>query len=198
MGGVQLIKINKQNDALIVVDVQKDFCSGGTLAVHDGDAVVPAINELELFFEKIVFTRDWHPVNHFSFSETPQFIDKSWPAHCVANTDGAAFHNDLIIPKQAMIVNKGTQKEIEEYSAFQNSDLAVNLQNLDIKRLFICGLATDYCVKNTALDAKNEEFEVFCLIDACRAVNIPVGTEEAAINEMKQASIKIIQINFLS
>jgi nicotinamidase/pyrazinamidase len=152
--------INKDHDVLIVVDVQNDFCPGGALGVQEGDKIIPAINRLIQEFTHVVFTRDWHPVNHISFSNDPQFVDKSWPVHCVAETDGAQFHPDLSIPADAIIVSKATKEEVEAYSCFQDTDLASRLMEMTIQRIFICGLATDYCVKFTTLDALKAGFDV--------------------------------------
>ncbi|NUM54900.1 MAG: nicotinamidase [Candidatus Hydrogenedentes bacterium] len=179
-------------DALIVVDVQNDFCPGGALAVADGDGVVAGINRLLPLFSVTVFTRDWHPANHCSFSDHPEYVDKSWPAHCVANTPGARFHTDLTLPDDAMIVSKGTDASKEAYSGFDGTALAESLRDANVGRVFVCGLATDYCVKATALDAVRNGFETYVIDDLCRGVDIPPGTARAAIEAMMSAGAHVI------
>jgi nicotinamidase/pyrazinamidase len=179
------------SDALVVVDVQKDFCSGGALAVPGADEIVPVINRLIPKFEKVVLTRDWHPADHLSFSTEPEFRDKSWPAHCVADSPGAQFHEELQAPENAIVVNKGTQPDKEAYSAFEGTGLATELEKRGIDRIFVCGLATDYCVKNTALDGRKNGFEVVVIRDAIRGVDNPPGSADAAIEAMKEAGVKV-------
>lgn len=179
-------------DALIVVDVQNDFCSRGALAVPDGDAVIPIINTVLDKFGAVVFTRDWHPPDHCSFAKSPQYVDGSWPVHCVRDTKGAAFHPHLAVPTNATVVNKATDREPDAYSGFDGTGLAKQLRDKGVKRVFVCGLATDYCVKATALDARVADFEVFVLLDACRAVDNPAGTGAAAVAEMENAGIVCI------
>ena len=177
--------------ALIVVDVQRDFCPGGMLAVEDGDAIVPAINELARRFECSVFTRDWHPPNHCSFSHEPRFVDGSWPPHCVAGTDGARFHPDLRVTGKSHIVSKGADPAKEAYSAFQDTDLTHWLQGKDITHVAVCGLATDYCVKETALDAVKNGFTAEVLHDLCRGVDNPKGSVDQALDSLKTAGVTI-------
>ncbi|MCP4644390.1 MAG: nicotinamidase [bacterium] len=179
------------SDAIIVVDVQNDFCPGGALGVTGGDAIVPVINGLLMKFEHFVFTRDWHPQDHCSFSDEPEFIDGSWPVHCVQDSPGAAFHGDLHVPLNATVVSKATDAEAEEYSSFQASSLAEDLRAKGVTRVFVCGLATDYCVRATALDALKEGFDVIVLEDACRGVDVPAGSAQAAIDEMRQAGVTV-------
>lgn len=179
-------------DALIVVDVQKDFCPGGALAIADGDAVVPAINALTPKFAHVIYTRDWHPESHCSFSDAPAYVDKSWPVHCVAHTDGAAFHDDLLVASAAPVINKGTACEAEAYSGFQGTSLLRNLRDKGAERLFVCGLATDYCVKHTVLDGLRSAFAVFVIEDAVRAVDVPPGTGAAALAEMTAAGAVLL------
>jgi len=182
----------KNTDALIVVDVQNDFCTGGTLAVMNAEDIIPIINNrLIPKFDTIVFTRDWHPENHISFSNKPKFVDGSWPSHCVANTKGSEFNKDLHITKDAIIINKGDNKDLEAYSGFDNTNLANELKEIGISRVFICGLATDYCVKSTAIDAKKNGFATILLEDATRGVDIPSGSVVIAIQEMKNKEIII-------
>lgn len=191
------LKIDKAHDALIVVDVQNDFCPGGALAVNQGHQVIPIVNRLTPGFHHVIFTRDWHPPDHVSFSSNPQYTDKSWPPHCVAGSPGAQLHPDLQVPQRALIVNKGTLKDREEYSAFQRSDLEENLRRLGINRLFICGLATDYCVKNTALDAVASGFHVIVVEDAIRGVDIPRGNAKAALEQMLATGVQVAASNSL-
>ena len=179
-------------DALIVVDVQNDFCPGGALPVDEGHHVVPIINLLLRRFDLVVFTRDWHPHNHCSFGDPPEFTDGSWPEHCRANSPGAEFHGDLRVPVDAIIVNKGTDPDQEAYSGFQGTPpLADELRQRGVTRIFVCGLATDYWVKDTALDGLAAGFDVFLVENACRGVNFPEGSVTAAVEEMRRAGIKI-------
>lgn len=179
-------------DALIAVDVQNDFCPGGSLAVKDGDRVVPVLNRLTPKFSAVVLTRDWHPADHCSFAKDPKFVDKSWPPHCVQNTKGAAFHPDLKVPRNAIIVSKGADPRKEAYSGFQGSDLAKTLRKKGITRVFVGGLATDYCVKATVQDAIREGFRAVLILDAARGVDLPAGHAEQAVAEMRQAGAKVI------
>ncbi len=186
------IKIGPE-DALIVVDVQNDFLPGGSLAVAGGDEVVAPLNKVMGLFSTRVFTRDWHPAGHVSFSDPPEFVDKSWPSHCVQDTEGAKFHKDLNVPDDAIIISKGDDKELEAYSGFQGTDLAKRLKGRGIKRVFVGGLATDYCVKATALDAMSSGFEAMVIEDACRGVDVPEGTARAAIKVMARSGAAMVQ-----
>ncbi|MBN2311831.1 MAG: nicotinamidase [Candidatus Hydrogenedentes bacterium] len=183
----------KPTDALIVVDVQNDFCPGGALPVVDGDAVVPVINRLLARTRHPVFTRDWHPANHCSFSDAPEFVDGSWPAHCVQNTPGAAFHPGLDVPEDARVVDKATDPSYEDYDGFQGTTLGDELRERGVDRVFICGLATDYCVKNTVLGARREGFEVVVVEDGCRAIDVPPGTAAQALAEMRRAGATVCE-----
>lgn len=178
--------------ALFVVDVQNDFCPSGSLAVAGGDQVVPVINRLLPRFDTVVYTRDWHPANHISFAAQPQFIDQSWPVHCVAGTPGAAFHPGLQVREDAIIVNKATAVAQEAYSAFQGTDLAERLRSLGVDTLYLTGLATDYCVKATARDGLREGFRVLVIRDAVRGVDVPPGSADQALAEMARAGAEII------
>jgi len=180
------MKVN-ESDALIVVDVQNDFCPGGALAVLGGEGVVRVINPLQMKFDKLYFTRDWHPQDHCSFSDEPAFTDMSWPVHCVQDSPGAEFHGDLHVPSDATIISKGTDPDLEAYSGFQDTDLAAQLRAEGVTRVFVAGLATDYCVKATALDAHNAGFETILVEDGCRGVGD--DTAKAALAEMRQAGI---------
>lgn len=187
-----------EKDALIGVDLQNDFCGGGALAVADGDAVIPVINALIPRFEHVVFTRDWHPANHCSFSEDPQWVDGSWPVHCVANTEGARFHPQLRIPDRARIESTAANPEAEAYSGFDGTELAEYLRAVGVTRVFVGGLATDYCVKETALDARKEGFDTVLLEDAVRGVDNPPGTAAQAIEEMRHAGVEVIRSEAIS
>ncbi len=180
-------------DALIVLDVQKDFCAGGSLAVPDGDLVVPIINRLQELFTTVIFSRDWHPPGHVSFSAEPKFVDGSWPKHCLAGSDGAAFHPDLHVPLHAIVVSKGTKKDRDAYSVFEAGDLAQTLRDQQIERLFVVGLATNYCVKETSLAAIKEGFTVVVISDACRGLDIPKGAVSKALDEMSKAGVLITE-----
>ena len=180
-------------DALIVMDVQKDFCTGGALAVPDADKVVPVINRLQELFTTVIFSRDWHPPGHVSFSEQPEFVDGSWPRHCLAGSDGAAFHPQLQVPLHATIVSKGAEKGRDAYSIFDVGDLAETLRLQQIERLFICGLATNYCVKETTLAALKEGFRVVVVSDACRGIDVPPGALQKALDEMTNAGALIVK-----
>ncbi len=176
-------------DALIVVDVQQDFCPGGSLAVPDGDTVIPVINRLIPRFGRWVFTRDWHPPDHVSFSEHPEFKDGSWPPHAVQGTPGAQWCPGLEMPMNAILVSKGDDPRREAYSAFQvpHFDLEEFLRSRQVERLFITGLATDYCVRQTTLDARAAGFTVFLVEDAVRGVS--PETTAAALAEMEAAGV---------
>jgi nicotinamidase/pyrazinamidase len=180
------ITIDSRTDALIVVDVQRDFCPGGALPVPEGDQVVPVINRaLALADWLTVATRDWHPQEHCSFKAQ----GGTWPVHCVAGTDGAALHPALDAKRIRHVVSKATTKEAEAYSGFQGTELAALLQGQGIRRVFVCGLATEYCVKATALDARRAGFEVIVLEDAIRGVEVHPGDCARAVEEMSAAGI---------
>lgn len=178
--------------ALIVVDVQNDFCPGWALGVAGGDEVIPVINRLVDSFDVVVYTRDWHPQNHVSFADEPQYVDKSWPAHCVAGTKGAEFHPDLVVRTDGIIVDKGTDPEVEAYSGFQGTGLEEKLREWQVDTVYVTGLATDYCVKATALDALKAGFRTYVVVNACRGVDNPPGTVEKALEELREAGVEII------
>jgi nicotinamidase/pyrazinamidase len=187
-----LVEIDKHT-ALVVVDVQKDFCPGGALAVHEGDKVIPVLNKYIEKFRKvgapIIFTRDWHPPDHSSFKAQ----GGPWPSHCIQNSDGAKFHPNLSIPLEGEIASKADKKD-EAYSFFQGTDLAAKLQQRGIKRLLVGGLATDYCVKETVLDGLKQGFEVYHLDDASRGVEVNPGDSERALKEMLAKGAKRITL----
>jgi nicotinamidase/pyrazinamidase len=180
------IKIDKEKDALVIVDVQNDFCPGGALPVPGGDAVISTLNALALYFGHIYTTQDWHPLNHISFKEQ----GGRWPPHCVGGTKGAQFHPDLRVEK-AVMIKKGTDPYKEAYSGFQQTDLAQQLKGIGVERLFIGGLATDYCVKATVLDALLHGFKVVLVADAIMGVEVKPGDSAAAIDEMNRAGATI-------
>ncbi len=189
------VEIDKHT-ALVVVDVQVDFCPGGALAVSDGDKVVPILNRyIEKFVEcgaPIIYTRDWHPPDHSSFKAQ----GGPWPPHCIQGTEGAKFHPDLIVPPQGEIVSKADKKD-EAYSFFQGTDLAEKLHQRGIRRLLVGGLATDYCVKETVLDGLKHGFEVFHLDDASKGVDVKPGDSERAVREMVANGAKRITLQDL-
>ncbi|ASJ16556.1 nicotinamidase [Thermococcus chitonophagus] len=176
-------------EALIIVDMQRDFMPGGALPVPDGDKIIPKVNEyIKKFREKgalIVATRDWHPENHISFRER----GGPWPKHCVQNTPGAEFVVDL--PEDAVIISKATDPDKEAYSGFEGTNLAGILKEKGVKRVYICGVATEYCVRATALDAVKHGFEVYLLKDAVKGIT-PEG-EEKALKEMEEKGVKIVE-----
>ncbi len=171
-------------DALILVDVQNDFLPGGALAVPLGDEVIPVLNRYLALFRRhglpIYVSRDWHPIGHCSFAAQ----GGPWPQHCLAGTSGAAFPAALALGDAACIVSKAERKEEDAYSAFQNTGLSQSLRAQGANRLFIGGLATDYCVLNTVMDALKEHFNVLLLTDAIRAVDVRPGDGDAAIATM--------------
>jgi len=190
--------IDKKKDALIIVDVQMDFCPGGALPVTEGDKVVPVLNDYIKTFSKagalIVATRDWHPPNHLSFKE----YGGIWPSHCIQGTDGAKFHPDLKLPRGTRIISKATVPEKEAYSGFDETGLGEMLKIMGVKRVFVGGLATDYCVKSTVLDAVKLGFETFLLEDAVRGVDVKPGDSERAIEEMLESGAKKITLSELA
>jgi nicotinamidase/pyrazinamidase len=179
----------KLKKALLIVDMQNDFCPGGALAVKEGDKIVPVLNKYIKFFVReklpIFASRDWHP------KETKHFKQYGglWPKHCIQNTEGAMFHPGLKLPKEAIVLSKGIDPNKDSYSAFQavdsnGTDFLPLLKALGIKELFIGGLATDYCVKSTVLDGLKAGFKVNLLVDAIKGVNIRPKDSEEAIEEM--------------
>jgi len=184
--------IDPAYDALVIVDVQNDFCPGGSLAVPGGDRVVPVLNRYIKRFQAlkapIYASRDWHPpvTKHF------QAYGGVWPPHCVQGTKGAELHPALALPPEAVVVSKGMDPEQDAYSCFQAEDpngmeFSVGLADRGVQRLFVGGLATDYCVKSTVLDALHEGFQVVVLQDAIAAVDVKPGDGERAIGEMRAA-----------
>jgi len=171
----------------VVVDFQNDFCPGGVLAVPGADAIIPAVNTYIRMFSSaglpVVFTRDWHPPDHSSFREH----GGPWPAHCVRGTHGAQIHDDIAIPPRAIFIDKGTDRESEGYSGFESTPLEEKLRRLGVRRIFVAGLATDYCVKHTALDALERGFDVVLLLDATKGIGLKDGDIEGSIEQVVKA-----------
>ena len=197
-------------DCLIIVDVQNDFCPGGALEVKHGDEIVPLVNQLARKFENVVVTQDWHTPGHASFASAhagkkpfettklsygPQVL---WPDHCIQGTPDAALHKDLDIPHAQLIVRKGYHKDMDSYSAFDEADhktttgLAGYLKARGIKRAFVSGLATDFCVAWTAMDARRLGFETCVIEDATRGIDLN-GSVAAAWKQMSAKGVKRIQ-----
>jgi nicotinamidase/pyrazinamidase len=205
----ETIAIDRQ-DVLLVIDMQNDFMPGGALAVGGGDSIVPLVNRLGRSFANVVLTQDWHPPGHISFAsshrgakpfETIQanYGDQAlWPDHCVQGSLGAALHRDIAIDHAILILRKGYNVEIDSYSAFAEADgasetgLAGFLREKNIRRVFACGLATDYCVAWSALDARARDFETTVIEDACRAIDAD-GSLAAAWAKMEQAQVRRIR-----
>ena len=198
-----------ESDLLLVVDVQNDFCPGGALAVADGDAVVPVINRLAERFAHVLLTQDWHPPGHESFASShpgrqpfetievaygPQTL---WPDHCVQGTHGAAFHDGLETTGAELIIRKGFRRGIDSYSAFYENDHATAtgltgyLRSRDFRRVYLTGLATDFCVHFSAVDAAKEGFEAIVVEDACRAIDLE-GSLAAAKAAMAEAGVTFL------
>lgn len=184
------MKLDAQ-DAVIAGDVQIDFLPGGALGVPEGDQVVPILNRWMAAAHEagatVIAVRDWHPPNHISFRQR----GGPWPPHCVQNTRGAQFHPALRLPEGTLVWSKGADPEREDYSAFHHSDLALQLRRRGIKRLWIGGLATDYCVRTTVLDARAAGFEVHVLVAATRAINVEPGDDVRALAAMRAAGAVI-------
>lgn len=197
--------------ALIIVDVQRDFCVGGALAVPGGDEVVPLINALAPHYRQVVLTQDWHPADHSSFASQhdghapfatkqmqygPQVL---WPDHCVAGADGAALHPELDVPQAQLILRKGVHRAVDSYSAFLEADRVTRtgldgwLASRGITEVHICGLATDFCVAWTALDGRRFGFDVTVIEDACRAIDLD-GSLERAWDEMAAAGVRRVRV----
>ncbi|MEX0653937.1 MAG: nicotinamidase [Phycisphaeraceae bacterium] len=175
------------SDAIIVVDVQNDFCPGGALPVEEGDKIVPVLNHwldaVRHDVPVVVASCDWHPPNHVSFQER----GGPWPRHCVQGTPGAAFHPDLHLPKDAWIIRKGTDPDEDQYSALDRTGVIERLQSQAVRRLWVGGLALDVCVRATVFDALGAGFEVHLIADATRAVNVRPDGGKQAIEQMQEA-----------
>lgn len=195
--------------ALLIIDVQNDFCPGGALAVPEGDKIIPVINALIPNFDHVLLTQDWHPAGHSSFAsshhgknpyETIQFPygdQVLWPDHCVKGAKGAEFHPKLNITPAEVIIRKGYRKEIDSYSAFFENDQKTNtglsgyLKSRHISELYTAGLATDFCVKWSVLDGIKEGFKIYLIADAVRGIDID-GSVDAAWDEMKKAGVNVV------
>ncbi|HWZ06469.1 MAG TPA: bifunctional nicotinamidase/pyrazinamidase [Bradyrhizobium sp.] len=205
----ETIKVDDAS-ALLVIDVQNCFLPGGSLAVKDGDQVIPVINRLAKGFANVVLTQDWHTAGHISFASSHagkrpfEVIDLAygkqvlWPDHCVQGTDGAALSKDLSIPQAGLVIRKGYHKDVDSYSAFTEADgktttgLAAYLKARNLQRLFIAGLATDFCVAWTALDARKAGFDAYVVEDACRGIDTR-GSLAKAWADMDKAGVKRIK-----
>jgi nicotinamidase/pyrazinamidase len=196
-------------DVLLVIDVQNDFCASGTLAVTGGDDIVPVINRLQDQFANIVLTQDWHPAKHSSFASqhakkkpfesiAVAYGDQTlWPDHCVQGTSGAEFHCDLQRDNAMLVIRKGFRTAVDSYSAFFENDrttptgLTGYLRERGIDRVFLTGLATDVCVRFTAMDARNQGFDTVLILDACRGLSDE--TVDSAVTAMKEAGVRVIE-----
>lgn len=185
-------------DALLIVDMQYDFLPGGSLGVPNGDQVIAPINRLlKLFTQQglpVYASRDWHPANHCSFAAR----GGPWPPHCVAGTRGAAFSDALQLPPGATIVSKADTADVDAYSAFNGTGLAEQLRARGVRRAVVCGLATDYCVLNTALDARTKGFEVLIVPEAMRAVEVQAGDGKRAIGRMVERGAQPVGVDELA
>jgi nicotinamidase/pyrazinamidase len=211
--GRRLARMNlnpSSDDVLLVVDVQNDFCPGGALAVADGDAVIPAIHRIARHFEHILLTQDWHPPGHHSFARAHQgkcafdqvhliYGEQTlWPDHCVQGTPGADFHPALNLPQAELILRKGFRPEIDSYSAFFENDrttttgLNAYLRERGLRRVFLAGLAYDYCVAYSALDARRLGYPAIIIRDACRAIDLN-GSVAAIEKEFAAAGVSLIE-----
>jgi nicotinamidase/pyrazinamidase len=208
--------MTRESKALIVIDLQNDFCPGGALAVKEGDRVVPLINRLMASndFANVLLTQDWHPADHGSFASSHEGRKPGdvvilngieqilWPDHCVQETKGAAFHPGLHVGKAARVFRKGTDVNIDSYSAFfdnarkKSTGLDAYLKERGVLSVYLCGLATDYCVKFSALDAVELGFETYVIEDACRGVNLREGDAARAIEEMRERGAQIASFRF--
>jgi nicotinamidase/pyrazinamidase len=204
-------RIDRTDSVLLIIDVQNDFCPGGSLAVEYGDTIIPRINSLMHRFPLVVATRDWHPSGHVSFADahpdgapgdtvTHNGIEQQlWPAHCVQGTSGADFHPDLDRKPINLILHKGTSSDLDSYSAFFENDhttptgLEGYLKGLGIRKVYIAGLAEDVCVRFSAEDAVGCGFETFVIADCTRGVDIPQGSVQTARRSMQDRNVGYIQ-----
>lgn len=202
--------MNQAQTALIIVDMQNDFMPNGALAVQNADQIIQPINQLAQHFQNVILTQDWHPNEHISFVDNHanqqvfDYIELSygqqvlWPRHCVQGSQGAEFHRDLNIPHAQLIIRKGYHVEIDSYSAFLEADkktatgLASYLRERQINTVYIVGVATDYCVKWTALDAQQAGFKTYVIEDMCKAIDINGSLAQAWL-EMSQAGVQRVQ-----
>jgi nicotinamidase/pyrazinamidase len=201
------MRIQPDDDLLLIIDVQNDFCAGGALAVSDGDDVVPVVNRLAKRFAHVALTQDWHPSGHSSFAtshppsapfesiDMPYGRQTLWPDHCIQGTSGAAFHPQLETERAELVIRKGFRTEIDSYSAFYENDrrtptgLAGYLRERGLRRIFLAGLATDYCVYYSALDARRLGFDTVLVEAGCRAIDL-AGSLDAAWAGMAEAGVQ--------
>jgi nicotinamidase/pyrazinamidase len=201
-------RMTSDRDVLVIVDVQNDFCPGGALSVPEGDAIIPAVNRLATKFAHVVLTQDWHPAGHLSFAsshpgrrpletiEVPYGAQILWPDHCVQGSGGAAFHPGLSVPHAELVLRKGFLREIDSYSAFRENDrctptgLASYLHERGFERLILAGLATDFCVQFSAIDAREAGFEVEVATEACRGIDLD-GSLARAMRAMAEAGVAL-------
>jgi len=205
------LNMGLETDILLIIDVQNDFCPGGSLAVKEGNNIIKNINSIQEKFKNVVLTQDWHPKNHSSF--VTEYKDKEvfssikmpygdqtiWPAHCVQGTYGAEFHGDLNTLKANTIIRKGFRREIDSYSAFWENDrvtptgLEGNMKSMGIKRVFVCGLALDFCVAFSAIDSTIAGFETFVIMNATKPVDLP-GSIESTFKAFNKHKINRINV----
>ena len=205
------LNIGMDTDVLLVIDVQNDFCPGGSLEVKDGDKIIKNINSIQEQFNNVVLTQDWHPKNHSSF--VTEYKDKEifstvkmpygdqtiWPAHCIQGTKGAEFHKDLNILKANTIIRKGFRREIDSYSAFWENDrvtptgLEGSLKSLGVNRVFVCGLALDFCVAYSAIDSSIAGFDTFVIMNATKPVDLP-GSIDTTLEAFKKYNINKVNM----
>lgn len=187
------IRINK-TDALIVTDIQNDFLPGGALPVPRGDEIIPVLNDyINLFVTaqaKVFATRDWHPPNHTSFKP----FGGPWPMHCLQDSEGAKFSPDLKLPKGVTVISKATDPQREAYSSFDGTPLDKDLKENGVTRVFVGGLATDYCVKETILDGLKAGFSIILLSDAVRGINVKPDDSEKAVREMQAKGARAVTL----
>jgi nicotinamidase/pyrazinamidase len=197
-----------ENEALIVIDVQNDFCPGGALAVAGGDEIVPLVNERMRQFEHVILTQDWHPARHSSFAsehpgksafetvEMPYGVQTLWPDHCIQGTKGAEFHPGLDMNGAKLIIRKGFRREVDSYSAFFENDhktptgLGGYLKERGLRKVTFCGLATDFCVAYSALDARRLGLEATVLLDSCRGIDL-AGSMATMVSQMRGAGVEL-------
>ena len=202
----------RDTDVLLVVDVQKDFCPGGRLAVPRGDEVVPIVNRLAAKFTHVVLTQDWHPPEHLSFAsshpskqpyqtiEVAYGLQVLWPDHCVQGTSGAEFREDVQIPHAALVIRKGFRRAIDSYSAFYENDRATPtglggyLRERGLRRAFLAGLAFDFCVRYSAEDARREGLEAIVIEDACRGIDVD-GSVDATRRKLAELGVRCITVD---
>ncbi|KIH83695.1 bifunctional nicotinamidase/pyrazinamidase [Pseudomonas batumici] len=212
---LNLPPLNDPRCALIVIDVQNDFIPGGQLAVRGGDEIVPLINRLATHFRNVVIAQDWHPTGHASFASShpghapfdsvqlPYGAQTLWPDHCIQGSHGAQLHADLDLPHAQLIVRKGCNRDIDSYSAFVEADrrtptgLTGYLKERGIDTVYLVGLALDYCVAWSALDARAAGFSTALIVDACRAIDLD-GSLQRALGEMEAAGVKLMNSQALA